>query len=340
MRRLLGLLLFVSLSLGVKAQDTVQVMRVNEQRSFPATVPAGNYSGIAWLGGTRYAVVSDKGSSEGFFVFDIRTDSLTGDILSVSNLGFRDSGRPNRDLEGIAYVDSLKALFISGEDDNQVQGFDKEGKSLNIKFDMPHCYTKSRGNYGLESLTYSDSTSLFWTCNESTLNGDGEAATATNGVQNRLRIQSFGLDMKPRLQYAYLMDQPRAFQEAGQYAMGVSELCALPNGTLLVLEREFYVPKSKLGAFVTNKIYQVFPSRSQAIDAEKPLNASSPYMAKYPVAEWTTRLSLFSYRIANYEGMCLGPRLSDGSQLLILVSDSQGQYAGVLKDWFKTILIK
>jgi hypothetical protein len=37
--------------------------------------------------------------------------------------------------------------------------------------------------------------------------------------------------------------------------------------------------------------------------------------------------------------MCLGPQLADGSQVLILLSDSQGQYAGVLKDWFKTIVL-
>lgn len=38
--------------------------------------------------------------------------------------------------------------------------------------------------------------------------------------------------------------------------------------------------------------------------------------------------------------MCLGPKLEDGSQVLILLSDSQNQYAGVLRDCFKTIVIK
>lgn len=315
-------------------------MRVNDQRSFPATVPAGNYSGITPIGGTQYALVSDKGTDEGFFVFDIRIDSVSGQIESVRNLGFRDSGQPNRDIEGIAYVDSLGALFISGEDDNQIRGFDKDGKPLNISFQMPSVYSKARGNYGLESMTYSDSTRLLWTCNESTLTIDGEAANSTNGVRNRLRIQSFGLDLKPRRQYAYLMDKPRAFQPTNLYGMGVSELCALPNGSLLVLEREFFTPKQKLGAFVTNKLYQVFPDRSMPIDSLQPLSENSPYMAKSLVAEWTTKLSLFGRSIANYEGMCLGPRLSDGSQVLILVSDSQNQYAGVLRDWFKTLVLR
>ena len=37
-----------------------QRVELRGQRAFPATVPAGNYSGITWLGGQRYAVVDDK----------------------------------------------------------------------------------------------------------------------------------------------------------------------------------------------------------------------------------------------------------------------------------------
>jgi len=41
---------------------------------------------------------------------------------------------------------------------------------------------------------------------------------------------------------------------------------------------------------------------------------------------------------ANYEGMCLGPKLQDGRQVLILISDSQNQQYGILRDWLKTIM--
>lgn len=65
-----------------------------------------------------------------------------------------------------------------------------------------------------------------------------------------------------------------------------------------------------------------------------------PIMDKKLIAEWKTSVGVFRRNIANYEGMCLGPKLSDGSQVVILVSDSQSQYAGILKDWFKTIVVK
>ena len=38
--------------------------------------------------------------------------------------------------------------------------------------------------------------------------------------------------------------------------------------------------------------------------------------------------------------MCLGPVLPDGGRVLILVADSQAGYKGILKDWFKTIVLK
>ena len=52
LRRLISVLLLV-VALDAYAQQVV----VNKQRHFPKTVPAGNYSGICWLGGDRYAVV-------------------------------------------------------------------------------------------------------------------------------------------------------------------------------------------------------------------------------------------------------------------------------------------
>ena len=64
------------------------------------------------------------------------------------------------------------------------------------------------------------------------------------------------------------------------------------------------------------------------------------FLPKRLIHSFVTKLKLFDNSIANYEGMCLGPTLTDGSKTIILVSDSQNQYAGVLKDWFKTIVVK
>jgi hypothetical protein len=54
------------------------------------------------------------------------------------------------------------------------------------------------------------------------------------------------------------------------------------------------------------------------------------------LAKWRTR----NLRFANYEGMCLGPVLDDGRQVVVLVSDSQNQYGSLLKDWFRTLIVR
>ena len=73
---------------GTQPRDTVQVVRANEQRHFPATVPAGNYSGITHYRDNQYLVVSDKSKTDGFFIFDIDIDSISGQLIQVVNRGF------------------------------------------------------------------------------------------------------------------------------------------------------------------------------------------------------------------------------------------------------------
>ena len=68
-RILLALLLLAVLQ--VSAQQVVQ----HKQRHFKKSVPAGNYSGITWLGGARYAVADDKSPMAGFHLMRIQIDS-------------------------------------------------------------------------------------------------------------------------------------------------------------------------------------------------------------------------------------------------------------------------
>lgn len=274
-----------------------------------ADIPAGNYSGITWLGGDRYAVVSDKADTDGFFIWTIQLDSITGEILSVKNEGFFSSSRPNRDGEGIAYNPRTNTIFISGETDNYIKEYDMTGKLTGREIPPTPLYRNLPGNLGLEALSYNDSTQTLWTCNES----------------GNVIVQSFDTSLVPLDHYPYTLDAPLGNQaKALFYAHGLGTICALDDGSLLMLEREFYVPKKKLGAFVNCKLFHFRPG--------------SPN--KKLLASWRTSLTLFRQDIANYEGMCLGPKLKDGSRVIILVADSQNQYRGVLKDWVKTIRIE
>ena len=216
-------------------------------------------------------------------------------------------------------------------------------------------------NYNFESLAFDSVHQYLWTIPESTLRKDGQPATPQNGLANRLRLMrlDWGKMKENRNKeeyseqvsskkdsrymtttYAYQMDQPSTHKKADIYVMGVSELCALPDGQLLVLEREAFIPKIKIGAFCKCKLYQINPLNSEEFALKEKFSSDTPFLKKRLLTEWKTGLSLSKRSFANYEGMCLGPKLEDGSQVVILLSDSQDQYAGVLKDWFKTIVIR
>ena len=88
---------------------------------------------------------------------------------------------------------------------------------------------------------------MFWTCNEGTLKGDGEQATSTNQVKNRLRLQSFSADFTPLHQYAYQMETPEADKRAYLYGMGVVEVTGLDDGSVLSWNASFTHQLKKWG---------------------------------------------------------------------------------------------
>lgn len=373
------LTIFLAFSLLAGAQDW-KVVRENPQKAFPKTVAAGNYSGIAHLHDDIYAVVSDKSDSALYFNFRIQVNPKTGEPEQVENLGFTErtdgtlnDGKPwlglekGFDHEAIVKV-SDSTLVIASEGYCRLKEYPILPTSADAaKVGYPQNLWESRWpssdfypNYNFESLAFDSVHQYLWTIPESTLRKDGQPATPQNGLTNQLRLMrldwgkikenrnkeeyseqvSSKKDSRYMMTYAYQMDQPSTHKKADIYVMGVSELCVLPDGQLLVLEREVFIPKIKIGAFCKCKLYLINPLNSEEFSMKEKFSSDTPFLKKNLLVEWKTGLSLSKRSFANYEGMCLGPMLEDGSQVVILLSDSQDQYAGVLKDWFKTIVIR
>ena len=372
------LTIFLAFSLLAGAQDW-KVVRENPQKAFPKTVAAGNYSGIAHLHDDIYAVVSDKSDSALYFNFRILVNPKTGELEQVENLGFIErtdgtlnDGKPWQGLEkGFDHEAIVKVsdstLVIASEGYCRLKEYPILPTSADAaKVGYPQNLWESRWpssdfypNYNFESLAFDSIRQYLWTIPESTLRKDGQPATPQNGLTNQLRLMrldwgkmkedsnkeeyseqvSSKKDSRYMTTYAYQMDQPSTHKKADIYVMGVSELCVLPDGQLLVLEREAFIPKIKIGAFCKCKLYLINPLNSEEFSMKENISSDTPFLKKKLLTEWKTSLSLSKRSFANYEGMCLGPKLEDGSQVVILLSDSQDQYAGVLKDWFKTIVI-
>lgn len=360
---------FLAFSLWTGAQDW-KVVRENPQKAFPKTVAAGNYSGIAHLHDDIYAVVSDKSDSALYFNFRSQVNPKTGELEQVENLGFNErtdgtlnDGKPWQGQEKgfdheaiVKFSDST--LVIASEGYCRLKEYPILPTSADAAtVSYPQNLWESRWpssdfypNYNFESLAFDSVRQYLWTIPESTLRKDGQPATPQNGLTNQLRLMRLDWgkmkdnrnkkDSRYMATYAYQMDQPSTHKKADIYVMGVSELCALPDGQLLVLEREAFIPKIKIGAFCKCKLYLINPLNSEEFSMKEKFSSDTPFLKKRLLTEWKTSLSLSKRSFANYEGMCLGPTLEDGSQVVILLSDSQDQYAGVLKDWFKTIVIR
>ena len=253
----------------------------------------GQYSAITWLGDNHYAVIHDKENGGGivFFDFDINAETgAIGDVTRTVPTGTSSSAVTNMDNEGIAFYNNK--LYVSAEADQSIREYDMTymigaptGNSFTIPADM--AVGKISSNMGFEALTYNATTHLFWTTTEGALPKD-------NYIPRLHRLQSFGENGQPSTRFLYQMDAPAYSGDgADQYVHGISAMAALDDGRLIVLEREVYVKTSAYAANGIAKLYVVDPVHDTA-------------------------------QLANYEGMCLGPTLSEGRRCLILISDSQG----------------
>ncbi|MBR1447873.1 MAG: esterase-like activity of phytase family protein [Prevotella sp.] len=277
------------------------------QQRFHRQMPAGNYSGICPLGDDLYALADDKAETDGFHVVRLLIDADRKRITQVDYQGYRSSLLPNRDMEGICYRPSSRTLFISGEADNEVLEYTLDGQRTGRRLQMPDdIIRRAESNRGLESLTYDATRHLFFTATEHPLPGE-----------SHIRLLAFGDDLTLKRQYVYQPDAPLS----PKHIYGLSALCALDDGRLLVVERQLRIPRLKLGASALTRIYQVVPSEEEQLQ-------------KSLLVEFKTRLTLTGRKFANFEGLC-----QVSPTLVLLVADSQARYKGVLRDWFRLVQV-
>lgn len=351
-RTLLLILVQLAFVFGARAQRAVALKARPLARW---QVGTANFSGIAPLGGGRFAVVSDKEPQDGFFVFRIDQNSQTGQVDSVSVEGFYGNpqadvdarGLSVRDCEGVAFHPQRGTVFIAGEGDQQVLEYRLNGVPTGQGLAVPAQFgpDQIQPNGGFEGLAYSPQTRRFWVATENTLRADAMPLSGRTTMQyGRLRLLCFDDDLQPVGQYAYRVDSAELSMAGTYYAHGVSALCALPDGRLVVLERELSVPAGYLGARCVCKLYAVSPSEGQAIAADTNLRLlpSERYLAKQLLLTLSSRIAFLHIDFANYEAVCPGIVLPDGRQTLLLLNDSQasaGKGPFRLRDYIQVVIL-
>jgi predicted extracellular nuclease len=286
-----------------------------------------------------YAISDDRGSIDPprFYTLKIRFD---GDAAEVAVLGatlLRDAdgapfARGSLDPEGLALAPD-GALFVASEGEPHrgipplVARFMLDG-SLVAGLKLPeHYLPNSEGTWGVrdnlafEGLGMSPDGSRLVVATENALLQDGPAADLDHGSPARLLVlePTTGL---PIAEYLYevgaVPDMPHP--STALSTNGISEILALDNNRLLIVERSF-----SAGVGNRVRIYLVDlegASNIKDIDSLRDTSGSQPVAAaKILLAD----LGMLGIEPDNIEGMALGPALPDGRRLLVLASDNNFQ---------------
>lgn len=319
--------LLISILVIASVHTATARTRILHQRSLSRWhIAPANYSGITTLDDNRYAVVDDKSTLDGFHIFTININPHNGKIKAVNASALisqvaTDSAeavrRSRLDCEDIIYVPSSNSVFIAQEYGCAVAEYNLDGKPTGRQLALPDYFQLAniQRNAGFEALAYNDSKQTFYLTTELPLKQDGDLH----------RIVCFGADLQPCGEIRYRMDAPELKSNVKYYARGIVAMTAMPNGNLLIMERELSIPTRYIGGKCRIKLYEITDSGSSS---------------KHLFATFTTRINRLNY--ANYEGMCLGPTLSNGHRTLLLINDSQaGARKGCfrLKDYLKIIVL-
>ena len=286
----------------------------------PVVPEADSMGGITWVSNNVYWTVTDEKLKPVVWELELSVDAATGKLgLGRMQILCRPQG--GRDIEGIARDPLDGSVWLVDEKDNAVKQYDPvTGHRLPGRAELPAMMARAAKDLGLESITISRDGLSMWTCPEETLTPDGSVSTRRQGAKvrlTRLTRSETASPWRPVGQWVYRTDpiagKPWYDKKGENMARsGVSELCVLEDGTLLVLEREFskvLVPRIRCRIYETD-----FASATEVTDC--------PSLKSVPgVKAVEKRLLCETTGFAMYEGMCVGPKLADGSHVLLLISD-------------------
>ena len=292
----------------------------------PVDLPAGGtgaseLSGLTWVSGSQWWVISDD-TPQGAraYPLTLTIDSTTGLITGSPSLGPALQLAAGADPEGIAYQ-SPGILWVSDEVGPAIRAFATADGSLTATVVIPAVFQTVgttagvRPNLGLESLDRALDDSL-WTANEEALYSDGEISTFDDGTI--VRIQRFDAALNPAGQWGYITDPlPGDIGDPGRdvETSGVADMTVLPGGSVLVLERA----TGAVGLRV--RIYLADLTDADDTSAMPALSVGNFTPAgKSLLWEWT----IFDVEPHNFEGLALGPLLTDGIFSLLMVADDGG----------------
>ncbi|MFM9958954.1 MAG: esterase-like activity of phytase family protein [Phycisphaerales bacterium] len=303
-------------ALVVTFQNSVQLpANAVDQNAVAFTVTG--MSGVVRMADGGFAAVMDN--SNKVVRFSLAVNSGTGAVSSPV-LAAGVSLESTRDFEGIARMPPASSGFGMGDvllSDEAAPpggpGVSRWAVPSGIGFGnvgVPSVFGAIRANFGFESLTSGVGRLAHdevWAANEEALTVDGAASSQSAGTTVRLLRMVGGVASQ---QFAYVCDPWHGTAISGARS-GLSDLCLLPDGRLLALERSFAFSGS---GFFRTRIYLVDVSGATDVSGLASLGGGGFTAA--------TKTLLYSGFLQNVEGLCVGPALTtSGEYALIGITD-------------------
>jgi hypothetical protein len=301
----------------------------------------GGLSGITYdaKNNLYYAISDDRGQKANARFYTLKIDLSKGllqksgvipvsvtTLLNENNQTFRPG---ETDTEGITLTNK-PTVFISSEGDagKLINPFIKEfslssGKEIATlpipkKFLPDEISQKGiRNNLAFESLTITPDKKHLFTATENALIQDGTVAKPNISTPCRI-LQYNLLNNQPEKEFLYQTEPVRPFWNlTGKFASGLPDLLALDNqGHFLSLERSF----TGLGFAIS--LFQISLEGSDDIHQIDSLLAVDSKNIKPVQKKLLLDLRKLNVLLDNIEGLTLGPKLPNGQQSLILISDN------------------
>ena len=326
-------LALTALTSAAAADISVAVGKVFQRPSVPKSL-----SGITYAGGNRFWTVADDGTGAegGLYACTIDLGPEGTNVVSFSICSTNERVRLGTasDLEGCAFDPATGRVWATDEGGRNIREYDPATGEQVGGVHVPYILTTHPGNFGFEALSMRGDGLALWTANEEALVGDGDRSSHTAGTTVRLAKFSRPTirdDFALEAMFPYTTDPwTYAKDYRGTARCGVAGLCALPDGSLLLLERELsFDDKTLFG------IPYVFRLGWRVYRVERPGNATDVKDFE-SLKDGTTWKGVEKTLLAegagasNCEGICLGPRLADGRLSVLLVSDAGDGYSSAL----------
>jgi hypothetical protein len=328
------------------------------RRTFQDTT-VGGLSGLAYDAkrGVYYAVSDDRGENQPPRFYTLEIDTGPGGIADVRVVGvtFFDSDaatpgiqpyqRGDSDLEDIELLADDTLLVSSERDRNNLPWIRHFGLDGSLLGDVPipdrfmSAYETGpdgrprathgmRNNLAFEGMALTPSQQTLFLVNEQALVQDGPGSTADHGTNVRiLRMELNGDDARPTAEYVYPVEKAFAASQNPTIPAdnGVSAMIwirsVLPQYDLLLMERAF-------AAGVGNDVNLYGVSLAGAADVRDLDALPDPLTGQSVRKTLLANVTALGVKPDNLEGLALGPRLPNGHQTLLLMSDDNFSAAG------------